>query len=58
MIQYRLKLNDLETKFLVLTSPHHPRTYGLPAHLLVRDAEIKSVITVRNLGAALTLTSA
>ena len=50
-IQYTLKLNDLKTDFLILLSPHHPRTYGLPAHLLVGDAEIKPVTTVRNLGA-------
>ena len=45
------EVNDLKTKFLVLMSPHHLWTYGLPVHLLVGDAEIKPVTTVRNLEA-------
>ena len=51
MVQHKLKLNNKHTNFMVALSLHHLRKFGIPKNLVVEDATIKHVVSVRNLGA-------
>ncbi len=47
---HKLKLNSGKTELLVCLSPHQLKRFGRPEQLIVGDAVIKPVTSVRNLG--------